>query len=293
MTTVAFIGLGVMGAPMAANILGAGFDVVGYNRSRPAVDTLLSLGGRGASSVEEAVADADVVATMLPDTPDVVSVMTGQGGVFDHAREGALIIDFSTIRPGAWRALAEQGIAAGHGMLDAPVSGGERGAISGGLSVMVGGAPEHFDAAAGVTGAVGKTVVHVGAAGAGQTVKAANQLVVAGNLICLAEALLFLEAHDVDVQASVRVLSAGLAGSAVLDQKASNMLAREFVPGFRVELHHKDMGIATAAAREAEVAIPLGALSAQLLGALRAGGSGHLDHSAVLLLLELLSGPSD
>ena len=290
MTTVAVIGLGIMGGPMAANLLKAGFDVVGYNRSRDKVDQLVGQGGRGAADVTEAVRDADIVLTMLPDSPDVEDVVLGENGVLDSAKPGTLLIDASTIRPDVSARLAEAAKARGVRAVDAPVSGGEAGAVEGSLSIMVGGEEADVQAARPVLEAVGSTVVHVGPAGSGQTVKAANQLIVAGTIELVAEALVFLEAHGVDTEAAVRVLAGGLAGNRVLDRKAAGMIAREFTAGFRVDLHHKDLGIVTSAAREAGVAIPLGALVAQLMGALRAGGHGSLDHSALLLLVEQLSG---
>ena len=293
MTTVAFIGLGIMGRPMAANLVRAGFDVVGYNRSRPAVDALIADGGRGVASIPEAVASADVVATMLPDSPDVQQVLAGPGGVFEHARQGTLIIDFSTIRPDVARELSVGAAAAGLRMLDAPVSGGEQGAIEATLSVMVGGAEGDFEAARPILDAVGKTVVRVGPPGSGQTVKAANQLIVAGNIELVAEALVFLRAHEVDTDAAVSVLAGGLAGSTVLQRKAPAMLARDFRSGFRVALHHKDMGIVTEAARQAGVIIPLGAAVAQLIAALNAQGRGGEDHGALLKVVEELSGWAD
>jgi 2-hydroxy-3-oxopropionate reductase len=289
-TTIAFIGLGIMGAPMAGHLIDAGHDVVGYNRSRPAVDALVARGGRAASSVADAVRDAEVVMTMVPDSPDVEQVALGDEGVYAAAKPGALHIDCSTIRPDVARALAAAGNERGIRVVDAPVSGGEAGAKEGTLSIMVGGAAADVEAARPYLDVVGGTVVHVGPAGAGQTVKAANQLIVAGNIQLLAEALVFLEAHGVDTEAATEVLGGGLAGSTVLQRKAAGMRAREFAPGFRIDLHHKDMGIVTAAAREAGVAIPLGAHVAQLVGALRAMGHGDLDHSALLLLVERLSG---
>jgi 2-hydroxy-3-oxopropionate reductase len=293
MTTVAVIGLGIMGGPMAANLIKAGFDVVGYNRSRDKVDQLVGQGGRGAADVAEAVRDADVVLTMLPDSPDVEGVVLGEGGVLDSAKPGTLLVDASTIRPDVSVRLAEAARARGVRAVDAPVSGGEAGAVEGTLSIMVGGEEPDVEAARPVLEAVGSTVVHVGPAGSGQTVKAANQLIVAGTIELVAEALVFLEAHGVDTEAAVKVLAGGLAGNRILDRKAAGMIARSFTPGFRVDLHHKDLGIVTAAAREAGVAIPLGAVVAQLMGALRAGGHGSLDHSALLLLVEQLSGRSD
>src|SRR6185503_16913606 len=203
---------------------------------------------------------------------------------------GALIIDFSSIRPDVTTALAAQAAERGFRLIDAPVSGGDVGAIEASLSIMVGGEAEDFQAARPMLDAVGKTVVHVGPNGSGQTVKAANQLIVAGNIELLAEAIVFLEAYGVDTKAAVEVLGGGLAGSAVLNQKAQKMLDRSFDPGFRIELHHKDLGIVTAAAREAGVVAPLGAVVAQLMASARANGDGGLDHSALFRGVERLSG---
>jgi 2-hydroxy-3-oxopropionate reductase len=292
MTTIAFIGLGIMGRPMAINLSRAGFDVIGYNRSRPAVEALVEAGGRGAADIAEAVAKADVIATMLPDSPDVREVLAGAGGVFGSARDGALIIDFSSIRPDVAAELATEAGAQGLRMVDAPVSGGEQGAIDATLSIMVGGSAQDFAAAKPILEAVGKTVVHVGPAASGQTVKAANQLIVAGTIELVAEAIVFLEAFGVDTEAAVQVLAGGLAGNAILQRKSAAMLRRDFKPGFRIELHDKDMGIVTAAARQAGVAIPLGALVAQLVASVKARGDGALDHTALLKLVEDLSGRS-
>jgi len=286
-TTVAFIGLGIMGGPMAANLVKAGFDVVGYNRSPEKVKELVEKGGRGAEDVASAVGEADVVITMVPDSPDVEAV---SGEIFAGAREGTLYIDMSTIRPDVAVRVAEAGREAGVRVLDAPVSGGEAGAVEGSLSIMVGGSAEDFADARPVLDAVGKTIVHVGPAGSGQTVKAANQLIVAGNIQLLAEAVVFLDAYGVDMRSALEVLGGGLAGSTVLARKGDNMLAGEFKPGFRLALHHKDMGIVTSAAREAGVTIPLGAVVAQLVAAMVARGDGGLDHSGLLKLTQELSG---
>jgi 2-hydroxy-3-oxopropionate reductase len=290
MTTVGFIGLGIMGAPMAGHLVAAGYDVVGHNRSRGPVDRLVETGGRAAGDVAGAVRDADVVVTMLPDSPDVEAVVLGEHGVFAHAKPGLLYIDASTIRPDTAARIAAAGAERGVRVLDAPVSGGEQGAKDATLSIMVGGAAEDVEAARPVLETVGKTVVHVGPAGSGQTVKAANQLIVAGTIELVAEAIVFLEAYGVDTEAAVKVLAGGLAGNAILERKASGMLARQFRPGFRIDLHHKDMGIALAAAREAGVVLPLGALIGQLMASARAQGDGGLDHSALLRGVERLSG---
>jgi 2-hydroxy-3-oxopropionate reductase len=290
MTKVGFIGLGIMGSPMAVNLQRAGFDVTGYNRSAEKTAALVDAGGLAASSIADAAADADVVAVMVPDSPDVEAVLAGDDGVFAHAPPGTIVIDFSSIRPDVTIRLHE--IARGKGLrpLDAPVSGGETGAKSAALSIMVGGEAADFAAARPVLNAVGRTVVHVGPSGAGDTVKAANQLIVGANIEVLAEALVFLEAHGVDTEAALDVLAGGLAGSAVLEQKRGNMLERSFAPGARIELHHKDMGIVTSAARDAGIVLPVGALIAELMASARACGDGGLDHSALLRGLERLNG---
>jgi 2-hydroxy-3-oxopropionate reductase len=290
MTTVAFIGLGIMGGPMARNLVKAGYTVIGYNLHPEPIERLVAAGGRGASSVAEAVAGADVVITMLPDSPDVEAVALGEDGIFAHAEPGLLYIDGSTIRPDVSARLAEEGDKRGIRVVDAPVSGGEQGAVDASLSIMVGGSPEHVKAARPILESVGRTVVHVGPPGSGQTVKAANQLIVAGTIELVAESIVFLEAYGVDMEAAVKVLAGGLAGNAILERKAAGMLTRDFQPGFRIDLHHKDLGIVQAAAREANVVIPLGAVVSQLMASLRAQGHGSLDHSALLLLVEQLSG---
>lgn len=290
MTAIAFIGLGIMGSPMAVHLVKAGHAVAGYNRTPDKAAPLAAAGGRAARSIADAVTGAEVVALMVPDSPDVQDVLTGPDGVFAHAAPGTLIIDFSSIRPDVTRELAGEAARRGLRYLDAPVSGGEAGARNAALSIMVGGEADAFEAARPLFDVVGKTVVHVGPSGSGQTVKAANQLVVAANIEALAEAVVFLRAYGVDLEAALEVLGGGLAGSAVLAQKRANMIGHSFEPGFRVALHHKDLGIVTSAAREAGVVLPLGALVAQLMAAADANGDGALDHSALLRGVERLSG---
>lgn len=290
MGTVAVIGLGIMGLPMAINLVKAGHAVTGYNRSPGKVEKLVAEGGKAATSIADAVRDADAVITMVPDSPDVEAVVLGPDGVFANARQGTLWIDASSIRPDVTRQLADSAREAGLRPLDAPVSGGEQGAVDATLAIMVGGKEEDLTAAQDILGAVGKTIVHVGPSGSGQTVKAANQLIVAANLEVLAEALAFLEANGVDTEAALQVLGGGLAGSKVLDQKGRKMLDRNYDPGFRLALHHKDLGIATSAAREANVAVPLGALVAQLVAAAVNQGDGALDHSGLFKQVLKLSG---
>jgi len=290
MTKIAFIGLGIMGSPMAVHLQQAGYQVSGYNKRRDTSGPLVAAGGRRAGSIAEAVDGAEIIAVMVPDSPDVQEVLAGDGGVFDTAAPGTLVIDFSSIRPDVTAQLAATARERGLRLLDAPVSGGEAGAKGARLSIMVGGDAADFTAAQPVFAAVGKTIVHVGASGAGQTVKAANQLIVGTHIQVLAEAVVFLEAYGVDLEAALTVLGGGLAGSAVLEQKKENMLKRSFPPGFRIDLHHKDMGIVTAAGREAGVVLPVGAIVAQLMASARACGDGGLDHSALLRGVERLAG---
>jgi 2-hydroxy-3-oxopropionate reductase len=227
---------------------------------------------------------------MVPDSPDVEAVVSGADGVFAKAAKGTLWVDASAIRPDVAQRLSEDAVAAGIRPLDAPVSGGEQGAIDGVLSIMVGGDAKDFADAQDVLNAVGKTIVHVGPSGSGQTVKAANQLIVAVNIQACAEAVVFLEKSGVDLKAALDVLNGGLAGSTVLTRKKDNFLSRDFRPGFRIDLHHKDMGIVTDAARNVGAALPVGAVVAQLVASLRAQGDGGLDHSALLRAVERLSG---
>jgi 2-hydroxy-3-oxopropionate reductase len=242
--------------------------------------------------VAGAVRGAEVVITMLPNHPEVEQVVLGEHGVLDTATESTLLIDFSTIRPESSIAIAEAGTAHGVRVMDAPVSGGEAGAKQATLSIMVGGTDADFAAAKPIFDVVGKTVVHVGPHGAGQVVKAANQLVVGGIYGLVSEAIVLLEASGVDPKAGLDVLAGGLAANRILDLKRESMLERRFEPGFRIDLHHKDMGIAIAAARQADVALPMTGLVAQLMASGRAMGFGSLDHSALLKVIERLSGRS-
>jgi 2-hydroxy-3-oxopropionate reductase len=290
MANIAFIGLGIMGLPMSIHLAQAGHTVVGYNRNPDKAKPLVDAGGRAAESVADAVDGAEVVCVMVPDSPDVQQVLAGEDGVFDSAASGTLVIDFSSIRPDVTAELAVQAHERGLRLLDAPVSGGEAGAKNAALSIMVGGDAADFEVARPYLDAVGKTVVHVGPSGSGQTVKAANQLIVAANIQALAEAVVFLKAYDVDLESALTVLGGGLAGSAVLTQKKQNMVDGSFEPGFRIDLHHKDLGIVTSAAREVGVVVPVAALVAQLMASARANGDGGLDHSALLRGVERLSG---
>ncbi|RSO22838.1 2-hydroxy-3-oxopropionate reductase [Streptomyces sp. WAC 06725] len=287
---IAWIGLGIMGAPMAENLLKAGYPVTGHTLEPDKLDRLAAAGGTPAASIAEAVAEADVIITMVPASPQAEAIAYGPDGILANARRGALLIDMSSITPQTSVDLAAAAAERGLRVLDAPVSGGEAGAIEAVLSIMVGGPQEDFDAAYPLFEALGTTIVRCGPHGAGQTVKAANQLIVAVNLQACAEAVVFLEKSGVDLTAALEVLGGGLAGSTVLTRKKTNFLTRDFTPGFRIDLHHKDMGIVTDAARTVGAALPVGTLVASLVAALRAQGDGGLDHSALLRGVERLSG---
>ncbi|MEE1764556.1 2-hydroxy-3-oxopropionate reductase [Streptomyces sp. SP18BB07] len=287
---VAWIGLGIMGSPMSENLIKAGYDVTGFTLEQDKLDRLTAAGGTAAASVAAAVRDADVVITMVPASPQVEAVAYGPDGILANARPGALLIDMSSITPQTSVDLAKAAKEMGIRVLDAPVSGGEAGAVEAVLSVMVGGEQSDFDEAEPLFEALGRTIVLCGPHGAGQTVKAANQLIVAVNIQACAEAVVFLEKSGVDLKAALDVLNGGLAGSTVLTRKKDNFLNRHFEPGFRVDLHHKDMGIVTDAARTVGAALPVGAVVAQLVASLRAQGDGGLDHSALLRAVERLSG---
>jgi 2-hydroxy-3-oxopropionate reductase len=287
---VAWIGLGIMGSPMSENLIRAGYDVTGYTLEQAKLERLSAAGGTVAGSVAEAVKDADVIVTMVPASPQVEAIAYGAQGILENARPGALLIDTSSITPQTSVDLAKAAADKGIRVLDAPVSGGEAGAVEAVLSIMVGGDRADFDEARPLLGALGRTVVLCGPHGSGQTVKAANQLIVAVNIQACAEAVVFLEKSGVDLAAALEVLGGGLAGSTVLARKRDNFLRREFAPGFRIDLHHKDMGIVTDAARNVGAALPVGSVVANLVASLRAQGDGGLDHSALLRGVERLSG---
>ncbi|WP_405408046.1 2-hydroxy-3-oxopropionate reductase [Streptomyces decoyicus] len=289
---IAWIGLGIMGSPMAENLIKAGYTVTGYTLEADKLERLAAAGGTAATSVAEAVTDADVIITMVPASPHVEALAYGPDGILAHARRGALLIDMSSITPQTSIDLAKAAAGNGIRVLDAPVSGGEAGAVEAVLSIMAGGEQADFDAARPILEALGKTIVLCGPHGAGQTVKAANQLIVAVNIQACAEAVVFLEKSGVDLTAALDVLNGGLAGSTVLTRKKDNFKNRDFRPGFRIDLHHKDMGIVTDAARTVGAALPVGTLVASLVASLRAQGDGGLDHSALLRGVERLSGHS-
>ena len=290
MEKVGFVGLGIMGAAMAKNLLGAGHELVIYNRTRAKAEVLAKLGANVANSPGEVAEACSVVVTMLPGPPEVREVVGGDGGLLNSAKEGSLIVDMSTSSPALARQLHRTAEDRGVGMLDAPVSGGDVGARDGTLSIMVGGEDKDFERAGPLFGAMGETIVHVGEAGAGQTVKACNQIVVALVIEAVSEALVLGSKAGVAPRRLVEVLSGGLSASKVLEIKARKLLSRTFEPGGKVEYHRKDLGIALAAGREHGAALPVTALVDQMFGALATKGRGGWDHSALITLIEEWSG---
>lgn len=287
---VGFIGLGIMGGPMAKNLMEAGHELVLYNRTREKAEDLAKEGNAEvAESPREVAEGSDVVITMLPDSPQVREVLTAEDGVLEGLEQGALVVDMSTISPVVTEELSEKVGEKGASMLDAPVSGGDVGAIEGTLSIMVGGEEEDFERARPLFEVMGKTITHVGPVGAGQVVKAANQIVVALTIEAVSEALVLGSRGGVSPEKILDVLGGGLAGNKVMEVKREKFLSHRFDPGFRSELHHKDLGIALAAGREYGVALPVTAIVDQMLLSMRQKGWGGEDHSALLRVIEDLS----
>jgi 2-hydroxy-3-oxopropionate reductase len=288
---IGFIGLGIMGKPMAHNVRKAGYPVVVHNRSRGPVDELVSAGATDGGS-PRGVADAsDVVITMLPDAPEVREVVLGANGVIEGTRAGQLVVDMSTIAPTASRevaaALAGRGVAA----LDAPVSGGQKGAVEATLSIMVGGPAAAFARARPIFQAMGKNIVHIGEdPGAGQIAKASNQIIVAVTIMAVAEALTLARKAGVDPAKVHQALMGGFAGSRILEQHGQRMLDRNFQPGFRVRLHRKDLGIALGAGAAHGVPLFATSLVHEVLRALVAQGHADLDHAGIARFIEQAAG---
>jgi len=289
---IGFIGTGIMGKPMVRNLVKAGYQVVVYNRSQSAIDevTAKSDAVTPAGSPEEVARAADTVILMLPDSPDVRDVVFGENGVLNGVREGFLLIDMSTIAPSTAIEVSTAVATAGGSALDAPVSGGDKGAIAGTLSIMVGGNETDVKRAMPLFEAMGKTIVHIGGPGAGQIAKACNQVMVAVNYAAVSEALVLAERSGVDPEKVAQVLGGGLANSRVLEMRGATMIKGDFQPGFRVDLHRKDLAIALATGRERQSALPITALVSQLYDALSATGGGQLDHSALITVIERMSG---
>ena len=290
MDKVGFVGLGIMGTSMARNLIEDGYKLVIHNRARAKAEKLAKLGAEVATSPREVAGRSDAIITMLPGPPEVEEVLAGENGLLEGVRDGSLIVDMSTSSPLLAQELSRTANTRGVGMLDAPVSGGDIGAIEGTLSIMVGGEKEDFERARPLFEAMGKTIVHVGAAGAGQIVKACNQIVVALVIEAVSEALVLGSKAGVKPEKVIEVLSGGLAANKVMEVKGEKFLSHDFAAGGKVEYHRKDLGIALAAGREYGVALPVTALVDQLFGTLVAQGKGGWDHSALITLIEAWSG---
>ncbi len=289
---IGFIGLGIMGRPMAKNLLKAGHPLVVHSRSRGPVDEIARAGAKVGDSPRDVAAQSDVLITMLPNSPDVEQVTLGRDGIIEGARSGLVFVDMSTISPIVSQRIGGALSAKSVKMLDAPVSGGEKGATDGTLSIMVGGDKAVFDAVLPIFQAMGKTITHLGPLGFGGFTKLANQIIVAVNLTALAEALTLAKKAGLDRELTLTALAGGLAGSKCLDQKKPNYLADAYNPGFKIDLHFKDLGLIMESARALGVPLPTTAVVQELFSALRVRGRGGLDHSGVITLLEDFAGLS-
>ncbi len=287
--TVGYIGLGIMGKPMARNILKAGFPLVVHNRSRQAVDELVREGAKPASSPAEVAARVDIVITNLPDSPDVELVALGKQGIIEKAQKGLIFIDHSTIKPASARRIADELGKLGVLCLDAPVSGGDIGAQKGTLAIMIGGEKEAVEKAMPVLRAEGKTITHVGDAGAGQIAKSANQIMVAAQMVAMAELLIFAKKSGADPEKVVKAIQGGAAQCWTLDVKPQRLFAGNRNPGFKAYMQEKDLGIVMDTAREYGIPVPSTAVHAQLFNAMLQMGLADLDNSAVIGVIETLA----
>jgi 2-hydroxy-3-oxopropionate reductase len=287
---IGFIGLGIMGRPMAKNLLKAGYSLVVHSRSQGPVNDVVAAGAAKGSSPKDMASRCDVLIAMLPNSPDVELVALGKDGIIEGARSGLIFVDMSTISPIVSQKVGAALAAKGVKMLDAPVSGGEQGAINAALSIMVGGEKAVFDQVMPIFQAMGKTITLLGPLGFGGFTKLANQIIVAGNLTALAEALTLAKKAGLDRELTLTALGGGLAGSKCLEQKKPNYVAGSYKPGFKIDLHHKDLGLILDSARELGVPVPVTAMIQEMFTALRVKGRGGLDHSGVITLLEDLAG---
>jgi 2-hydroxy-3-oxopropionate reductase len=288
--TVGFVGLGIMGLPMAKNLLDAGYPVVGHNRSREPVENLVEYGGEGAETAAEAAERADVLITCLPDSEVVETVMREDGGIIEGLSGGETVIDCSTISPTVTEELAADLAEMEVDMLDAPISGGEEGAIDGTLSIMVGGDETVLETHRGIFEAMGGTITHCGPSGAGQVTKACNQIVVANTMEAVSEALVFAEKAGADVEAVVEAISGGAAGCWALDNRAPSMIRGDFEPGFFASYQYKDLRIATGAGEEFGAPMPITQVTHDMYKAMEENGMGRDDNSGVMQVVEMMAG---
>jgi 2-hydroxy-3-oxopropionate reductase len=287
---IAFIGLGIMGKPMSRNLLKAGHELTIYDVVPAAVEEIVGAGAKKAGSSAEAAAAGDVIVTMLPDGPQVEEAVLGPGGVLEGARAGSIVVDMSSINPQVAQKVGAACEAKGVEFLDAPVSGGEPKAIDGTLAIMVGGKADVFAKVEPILAKMGSSVTLTGAVGAGNVTKLANQIMVACNIAAMGEALTLATKAGLDPEVVFNAVKGGLAGSTVLNAKAPMVIARNFKPGFRINLHQKDLRNALLAAESMKVSLPLTSLVQQMLMALMNDGKGNLDHSAIATFIEDMAG---
>jgi 2-hydroxy-3-oxopropionate reductase len=288
--TVGFIGLGIMGNPMAKNLIDAGYDVVGYNRSQEPVNELVEHGGEAAESPQDVAERVDVVITCLPDSSVVETVVRSDDGVLAGLSNGMTVIDMSTIAPTTTEELAADITDQGANMLDAPISGGEEGAIEGTLSIMVGGDEIVFSEQMDLFEVMGETITHCGSNGAGQTTKACNQIVVAAQMVAVSEALVFAEKAGANLDAVIEAISGGAAGCWTLDNRASRMINGNFEPGFFASYQYKDLRIATNAGEVFGAPLPQTAIAHELYKTMETTNRGRDDNSGVMQVIEDLAG---
>jgi 2-hydroxy-3-oxopropionate reductase len=286
---IGFIGLGIMGKPMSKNLLKSGYDLVVMDLNKAAVEEVAAAGAATADTPKAVAEQSDIIITMLPNSPHVKTVVLGENGVIDGAKPGSILIDMSSIAPLASREIAARLIEKGVEMLDAPVSGGEPKAIDGTISVMVGGKKEIFDKCFAVMDAMAGSVVYTGSIGAGNTTKLANQIIVALNIAAMSEALVLATKAGVEPELVYQAIRGGLAGSTVLDAKAPLALDRKFDPGFRIELHIKDLANVLETSHEVGVPLPLTAVVFEIMQALKVDGMQGLDHGGIIRYYEKMA----
>ncbi len=290
---VGFIGLGIMGMPMASNLLQNGYQVIGYARNREAINSFIELGGEVLKTPEEVGKNCNILITIVSDTPDVQEVLFEKNGAFHGLSSGDLVIDMSTISPHASKQFAEKLERKGIGMLDAPVSGGEVGAIAGSLSIMIGGDDKDVARAMPLFNCMGKTITHIGEKGAGQVAKACNQLLIAQIINGVSEALLFAHMSGVNIESVRKALSGGMAGCKVLDVHALRMIEDNYSPGFKSKLHLKDMNIVDSEIKRLGLQFEGASLGLQRLVDIVEHGNGELDSSIMYSLLKKRNKPID
>jgi 2-hydroxy-3-oxopropionate reductase len=286
---VGFIGLGIMGKPMARNLLKAGFHLVVFSRGKRSVEELIQEKAVGAESPKEVAEHSEVIITMLPDSPEVQEVILGKDGVIQGIKPGSVVIDMSSINPLVTQEIAGALKGKGVEMLDAPVSGGEVGAIEGTLAIMVGGEEKIFNETMEILRALGRNIVHVGEIGSGGFVKLVNQIIVALNIAAVGEAFTLGVKAGLDPQVIYQAIRGGLAGSSVLEAKAPMIFGRNFKPGFKIRLHHKDLKNALSTAKDLGVPLPLSSFVQQVFISLMTDGRGEEDHSALATFFEKLA----